>query len=156
MAESNENQGGSALPQDVLGALFGAIAARGVVPSQEARIRRRIDAGLLLEPATTRLLAEGNWQRVGDDLQIKIVNFDAQSGLHSYLLRMQPGATIGAHRHRRSEECVIVSGTVQVDGQTYGVGDYQLFQPGTRHSAIHSADGALLFLRAELELNAGA
>jgi anti-sigma factor ChrR (cupin superfamily) len=154
MAETHLPKPDAALPEDIGAALFAALAVTPVAPAQAERIRRKIDAGLRADaPATTHRLADGQWLPASPGFEIKIVNFDRDSGLYSYFARLQPGTTIHAHAHHRVEECAIVSGQVEVDGLTLGVGDYQVFQPGTRHNPLFSRDGALLFIRAELELH---
>jgi anti-sigma factor ChrR (cupin superfamily) len=173
MADLNPSELDAALPDDIGAALFAALATTPVSQGQAQRIRRKIDAGVARisqspstatadtlaaapvahAPAVTHRLREGPWLPASPGLEIKIVNFDRVSGLHSYFARLQPGTTIHAHAHHRVEECAIVAGEIEVDGLTLGVGDYQVFEPGTRHNAIHTRDGALLFIRAELELH---
>lgn len=141
------------LPPEIEAALFAGLHAAPVAAASAARIRRRIDAALDAGPVTHRL-ADGGWLRQNADIEIKIVRHDAADGLTSFLLRLAPGGCIEAHAHRRTEECVIVSGEVEVDGLRLGAGDYQALAAGSRHSRIYSRHGALLFLRAELELAA--
>lgn len=143
-----------ALPGDIAAALFEALVAPRVPEEQAARIRGKIAAGMAERPAAavTHRLSEGEWQPLSPGFAIKIVNYDAASGLYSYLGRLQPGASIRAHSHHTLEECVIVSGDIEVEGMTLGVGDYQVFQSGTAHGVIHSRRGAVLFLRSELHL----
>jgi len=85
---------GNALPNDIAAALFGALAAPRVPAEQAARIRSKIAAGIVESPiaAATHRLSEGEWQPVSPGFAIKIVNYDAASGLYSYLGRLQPGA----------------------------------------------------------------
>jgi anti-sigma factor ChrR (cupin superfamily) len=148
------NEPAQALPVDVTAALFAALAAPAVSAAQAARIRDRVDAAIATRPtAVTHRLGDGRWQAVSDGFEIKIVNYDEGSGCYSYLGRLHAGASIKPHPHRSVEECVIVSGDIEVDGMTLGAGDYQVFQAGTAHSVISSRNGALLFLRSELQLH---
>ena len=50
------------------------------------------------------------------------------------------------HDHRETEECFVLEGAVNINGQDYSPGDYTIAYAGTRHDAIHSAAGGLLLL----------
>jgi hypothetical protein len=147
------------LSPDVEGALFAALKPAVVSPERAARLRQKIDAALAVDArqesgVVTHKLDDDGWIRRSPDYEIKIVNHDAATGLYSYLLRLAANGSIESHPHHSTEECVILSGEVEVDGLTLRAGDYQMLQPGTRHARIHTRTGALLFLRSELQLAA--
>jgi len=67
----------------------------------------------------------------------------------SYLLRLAPGATLPAHRHRVDEECLVLEGVLRVGGRLeVGAGSYHLAHRGSLHATITTTTGATVFLRA--------
>jgi quercetin dioxygenase-like cupin family protein len=142
------------LPAALGAALFIGLRAEPVDAAQAARIRARVEAAIGEAPVSTHRAGAGGWIRRGPHIQIKLVRRDPLDGLCSFLLRLAPDGCIEPHAHRRTEECVIIEGEVEVDGVRLGAGDYQALAAGTRHSRIYSRHGALLFLRAELDLAA--
>ena len=90
--------------------------------------------------------AQGEWQPFFDGVRIKLLHTDG--GVLSYLLRLDPGATLPAHRHPLTEECVVLDGTLRVGTRSaIGPGAYHLAHPGSLHASISSRDGATVFLR---------
>jgi len=161
MSDQTMIEGGAALSEADAALLFAELKPAAVTPERAARLRKRIEAQLdpQLEQrpeagVVTHRLDEGQWIRYSPSCEIKIVNKDAATGIYSFLLRLAANGSIEAHPHRSIEECVILAGEVEVDGVTLKAGDYQMLQPGTRHSRIFSRSGALLFLRSELDLAA--
>lgn len=143
------------LPADVEAALAAGVPVEPVSSEQAARIRRKIGEALDFAPGSaTHRLDEGQWIRRSADCEIKILNHDRATGVYSYLLRLGPAGTIAPHSHRQAEECLILSGEIEVGGVTLKAGDYQAFAPGTAHTRIVSRTGALVFIRAELQLAA--
>ena len=64
---------------------------------------------------------------------------------------IEPGASIGEHRHDTNEETYIIlegHGTMKVDGvdQTVGPGDICITRSGHRHALTNSADGPMHML----------
>ncbi|MDR3415552.1 MAG: cupin domain-containing protein [Nevskia sp.] len=151
--KSEENPG--VLPDAIEAALFAGLRPQRVDAGRAERIRKMIDAGLdAQDDMVIQRLDEGAWIQRTPDCQIKILSHDRATGLYSFLLRLAANGVVEAHAHSRPEECMILSGEVEVDGLRFGAGDYQLFKPGTRHPRMLSKSGALLFIRAELELQA--
>ena len=64
------------------------------------------------------------------------ISYRKESGVGSYLMRMQPGAQTIAHDHPGSEEFVVLEGElIDSDGMVFKAGDFVSFAPGTRHSS---------------------
>ena len=59
-------------------------------------------------------------------------------------MRMEPGSV--EHNHPEAEECFVLEGVVNIDGLDYSAGDYTIAHAGTRHEAIRSAAGGLVYL----------
>ena len=86
------------------------------------------------------------WQPYMDGVQIKVLH--ENEGILSYLLRIEPGARIEAHRHPVDEECVVLEGVLKVGSRTeVGPGGYHLARAGSLHASIASETGATIFLR---------
>lgn len=64
------------------------------------------------------------------------ITYRRDTGVGSYLMRMQPGAETIAHNHPGYEEFVILEGElIDSDGAVFKTGDFVSFEPGTRHSS---------------------
>lgn len=90
--------------------------------------------------------AGGRWQAFMPGVCIKVLREDGLT--LTYLLRLDAGAAIPAHRHPADEECVVLEGSVRLG--THGVmgpGTYHLAHKGALHPAIRTDAGATLFLR---------
>ena len=64
------------------------------------------------------------------------ISYRKESGVGSYLMRMEPGAETIAHDHPGYEEFVVLEGElIDSDGAVFKTGDFVSFAPGTRHSS---------------------
>lgn len=89
---------------------------------------------------------EGTWQPFTDGVQIKVLH--ESDGVLSYLLRLQAGARLPAHRHPADEECLVLEGSLQVGSRIeVGAGGYHRAHQGALHASLSSRSGATLFLR---------
>lgn len=86
----------------------------------------------------------------------KKLRFDKGTGASAVLLRFEPGARYGSHRHPGGEQYFVLDGTLEDGGQSYSKGAYVFHAPGSVHRPA-SAAGCLLFvtLPAPIELLAG-
>ena len=78
-------------------------------------------------------------------VQWKKLRFDPQSGESSILLRFKAGASYGAHRHPEGEQYLILEGSLEDGGQSYGAGNYVYHAPGSSHRPS-SKEGCVLFV----------
>lgn len=89
---------------------------------------------------------EGDWQAFLDGITIKVLR--EHDGVLSYLLRLQPGASLPPHRHPHDEECIVLEGRLRVGTRTeFGPGSYHLAHGGALHATISTTTGATIFLR---------
>lgn len=117
-------------------------------PARAWTIRRRLMERVADADASHLTIAadEGDWQPFTDGVRIKVLR--EQGGVLSYLLRLEPGATLPPHRHPRDEECVVLEGRLLVGSRTeIGPGGYHLAHEGALHATITTATGATIFLR---------
>ena len=64
------------------------------------------------------------------------ISYRKETGVGSYLMRMEPGAETIAHDHPGHEEFVVLEGElIDSDGAVFKAGDFVSFAPGTRHSS---------------------
>ncbi|WP_341889456.1 cupin domain-containing protein [Variovorax sp. YR752] len=89
---------------------------------------------------------DGEWQAFSEGVAIKVLR--EQDGVLSYLLRLEAGARLPAHRHPVDEECVVLQGSLRVGSRIeVGPGGYHLAHRGALHAGISTVAGATLFLR---------
>lgn len=117
-------------------------------PGPAGAIRRRL-MERVADADTSHLTVDagdGQWQPLLDGVTIKVLR--EHGGVLSYLLRLQPGATLPAHRHARDEECVVLQGRLRVGSRVeLGPGGYHLAHAGALHATIGTDTGATIFLR---------
>jgi quercetin dioxygenase-like cupin family protein len=120
----------------------------GTTPRQAREIKRRLlervadidDTHLTIDAH------EGDWQPFVDGVCIKVLH--ERDGVLSYLLRLEPGASLPAHRHPIDEECIVLDGTLRVGSRIeIGPGGYHLAHQGALHATISTRTGATVFLR---------
>jgi len=75
----------------------------------------------------------------------KKLEYDEATGRSAVLLRFAPGARYGAHRHPEGEQYLVLEGSLEDGGRTWGAGSYVRHPAGSAHSPS-SAEGCLLFV----------
>jgi len=75
----------------------------------------------------------------------KKLHFDAAIGRAAVLLRFAPGARYDAHRHPAGEEYLVLEGSLQDGGMSWGAGSWVRHAPGSVH-APSSAEGCEVFV----------
>ena len=91
----------------------------------------------------------GTWLDFEPGSQIRWLHVDPITGERTAMLRMAPGSACSEHPHDHGEECFVVEGSVEIDGELLGAGDYVRAGAGTVHQRIFSGPGALLLLHWE-------
>lgn len=119
-----------------------------LLPRLEAKIHR----GERRQRAETTVYAEeGGWLAIAAGVRIKVLAVDAEAGVRSFMLEMQAGALLPAHRHGGVEECVMVSGDLVLGDLALKAGDYHRIAAGTLHPPGISRGGCLAFIRGDVE-----
>jgi quercetin dioxygenase-like cupin family protein len=121
------------------------LAPPALVHRTRSRIMHAIAQSNLGAHATVHA-HENTWQAFLDKIEFKLLNH--VDGVASYLLRMQPGAVLPAHRHPIDEECVVLEGELRI-GQSLIIkaGGFHLARKEIPHADITTDHGALIFLR---------
>lgn len=117
-------------------------------PSRARVIRRRLMERVAEADASHLTIGgdEGEWQPFLAGVAIKVLR--EHDGVLSYLLRLEPGATLPPHRHPQDEECIVLDGRLRVGSRVeIGPGGYHLAHGGALHATITTATGATIFLR---------
>lgn len=118
--------------------------AEGIARVRSAMLHR-IAVHSTPQHTTVRNGPEG-WRRFMEGVYFKPLREDG--GTLTYLLRMEPGAVVPAHRHAADEECLVLEGDLHIEGElVLRPGDYHLARAGRLHAAVRTEAGALLFLR---------
>ena len=87
------------------------------------------------------------WRRTPyDGVWWKKLRFDAESGESAVLLKFEPGASYGTHRHPDGEEYFVLDGSLEEGDRSWGAGTYVRHQPDSVHRPS-SKEGCLLFVR---------
>lgn len=90
---------------------------------------------------------EGKWRKSRyEGITYKRLYIDKAAGLVTMLVRLEPGAVLPAHRHARTEQCLIVEGDLVHAGHTYGRGDFTWAEAGSVDPTLTTRGGALLLI----------
>lgn len=76
----------------------------------------------------------------------KKLEYEPESGRSAVLLRFEPGAAYLPHRHPGGEEYLVLEGTLEDGGRSWGAGTWVRHPPGSAH-APRSSQGCLLYVR---------
>lgn len=148
-AASNETGRNSVLDHDVANAIDSAPAPEIAAPKTLARVRSRLLAHIAEESVDSHVTVhphENTWQPFLDRIEFKLLNH--VDGVASYLLRLQPGAVLPAHRHPIDEECIVLEGELRIGERLLlKAGGFHLARKELPHANITSDGGAVIFLR---------
>lgn len=90
---------------------------------------------------------EGAWEPTGIPGVVgKQLRHDPASGLSTFLVRMERGASYPAHHHSLAEQCLVLSGDLRCGEGVYGQGDFLWAEEGSEHPALHTVEGNLLLI----------
>lgn len=105
-----------------------------------------------LRPPITVRADEGEWIRIAPKVEMKILQVDRIQRTQTILLRLQPGAKLPSHEHEGDEDNLMLEGECTWGDLTIRAGDYHAMPKGTRHGAITSSTGALVYVRGALTI----
>lgn len=137
------------LDADIVHRLDSAHASNVAPESMVERLRSKVLTNIaedVVDAHTTVHAHENTWQPFRDRIEFKLLNH--VDGVASYLLRLQPGALLPAHRHPIDEECVVLEGDLRIGERlVLKAGAFHLAKKELPHADITSDNGALIFLR---------
>ncbi len=79
-------------------------------------------------------------------VEVKRLSVDASRRAVTMLVRMAAGSSYPAHVHGGREECLVLAGELDVDGELMRQGDYQVAEAGSRHGLQSTRTGCTLFI----------
>jgi anti-sigma factor ChrR (cupin superfamily) len=71
-----------------------------------------------------------------------VLAVDKARSLVTLVIRADPGATYPAHSHHGPEECLVISGSVVIDGRVLRPGDFHHADEDSDHGEITTTEGA--------------
>ncbi|HWT01697.1 MAG TPA: cupin domain-containing protein [Pyrinomonadaceae bacterium] len=89
---------------------------------------------------------EGTWQQMFDGIQVKRLFVDRGRGTVTSLYKFEPGAQIPPHPHSGVEECYVLEGDLEANGEVLGSGDYTCAPAGSFHPTVRTQGGALALI----------
>ena len=74
------------------------------------------------------------------------ITYNKETGLGTYILKMDPGAKSLSHEHINYEEFIMLDGElIDPDNKVFKKGDFITFEPGSSHSS-YTKNGCLLLV----------
>lgn len=148
-SKRSKNSPDDVLPAALTQRLLADIQSPPAEAAALARVRRSLMRRVAAESPpqiSTLSLAEARFKDYFPGVRRAVLQRD-EAG-ETWLLRLAPDATVPAHDHPHGDEwSLVLEGACSVDGQSLAVGDAQYAPQGSRHGAIHSPGGCLLWLR---------
>lgn len=94
--------------------------------------------------------SEGEWIEAKPGAYIKILHQEGDSGLLTYLAKLDPGFEMPGHPHPFDEECIMLEGELWFGDLHLKAGDYHFAAKGVYHGRLRTETGALAFLKGAL------
>ena len=113
-----------------------------------ARLESNPHAGLF----SKRVHEQGPWKpsRSNPGIFYKKLYVDKDSGMVTTLVKMEPGARLAAHTHKRTEQCLVLEGDLRYDdGKIYRTGDFTWAEAGSVDPVVHTVEGNVLLIVSE-------
>lgn len=92
---------------------------------------------------------DANWQDFCPGVRIRELWNGGER--RSVLVRMSAGAQVNSHSHGLEEECLTLAGEAFIGDTLLRSGEYQLAPQGSRHGAVQTDVGALLYVHGSLD-----
>ncbi len=127
-----------------------AAAAEGIEPP--AHVRERVMAAARTPSRYTLRSDEGEWTETGlPGIRAKLLAVDKVRSLATILVRAEAGAVYPSHKHHGPEECLVLSGTVVIDGRILRAGDFHHADEDSEHGEITTTEGAEVLIVGAIE-----
>lgn len=126
------------------------LAAGGDRDERWQGIETRISALAAARPRLTITKDAEVWFSIAPGVQKRQLHVDADAGWESFFLKLEPGAQLPSHRHTATEEGLVLSGEIEIDGEILREGDLHIAFAGHDHGLLRSESGALLYIRGPL------
>jgi anti-sigma factor ChrR (cupin superfamily) len=115
-------------------------------------VRERVLAAARAPGRYTSWAAEAVWRETGlPGIRARVLAVDTVRSLVTLMIRAEPGAAYPAHRHHGPEECLVVRGSVVIDGRVLRAGDFHHADEDSDHGEITTTEGAEVLLIGAIE-----
>lgn len=92
---------------------------------------------------------QGQWQRLSDKIELKLLRVDAKAGNQTLLMRVAPGGFLPPHVHEHEEEFFVLEGECHIGNHQLFAGDAHFAAAGSRHETITTRSGVTVLLRTD-------
>lgn len=89
---------------------------------------------------------EPAWKEVAPGISCKLLATDAETGMVSMLVQLQPGVSYPPHSHAGVEELHLLEGELWIEDRLLKPGDYNRGEPGTGDTRVYSETGCTCVL----------
>lgn len=126
------------------------VAAQVIVPvDPPAHVRAKVMAAMRNVPGAhesrTVRAEEGKWSTIAPGARMKMLSKEA--GRMTFLIDLDPLATVPAHDHEGGEDSYVVRGSCCIGALALNTGDFHHADATAHHGdVVASADGCLLLL----------
>ena len=111
------------------------------------RLLQRVAAFEQLKPVADVRADENTWVRSGiPGVDIKTLFKEPELGRTTYLIRMEPGARLPAHKHGDIEQCLMLEGDIWWGDISYRKGDFMVMGKDSEHPEVYTVGGNLMLL----------
>ena len=76
--------------------------------------------------------------------EIKLLANDEASGSNAFLIKLDPGVELAAHKHPSVEQNWVLDGEIECQGKVLGPGSFMFCPAGTEHGPFKSVNGGTM------------
>jgi len=134
---------------DILGAMLEATAP--LAPPSGLRERVLAGVGANRETLVTVHSDEAPWQTLSIGVEFKLLWFDSQVRIKSFLLRAAAGSRFPRHGHQGLEECLVLEGECVIGAIRLRAGDFHSVSTQAVHEEAYTENGFLMYLRTHID-----
>lgn len=115
-----------------------------------AKIEKQIDRQTAMGggASVTVRESEGRWVEIAPGARRKHLYFDKKSCSEAFLIELDAGATLPAHDHNDTEDCLVIAGDFAIGDLRLTAGDFHAAFSASRHAPCRSENGCRLFIKA--------
>lgn len=136
-----------ALSPEWAGQLAQNLSAEHVLNNEaQMRIKQSLMQKIAEASLVKSVRRDDGWIHLSKRMQAKVLHDDGVN--LSWLLKLLPGGGLPVHDHADgAEECMVLEGSLRINGEEFAAGDYQIALPGSVHHEVSSEHGSLVYLR---------
>lgn len=129
-----------------------AVAASAPLVDPPPHVRERVLAAARTPGRYTSWAADATWIDTGiPGIRARVLAIDRARSLVTLIVRAEPGAAYPAHSHHGPEECLVIRGSVVIDGRVLRPGDFHHADEDSEHGEITTIEGAEVLLVGAIE-----